>query len=63
MKKFKSYCLQTLDKSNGGYQHRMQNKTLYLAKGGVELKLDGHEIKELLQTLGVTGDFWNGFKD
>lgn len=60
-KTFNAVKLQYATKENGGYQHMIQNSTLYLTKDGVEMKLNSDEIMEMLKALGFSGDFSKGY--
>lgn len=51
------------NKSNGGYSHIMQDSVLYITKDDVKIKLDSNEIMDMLSTLGIGGDFKNGYHE
>ncbi len=72
MKKNEFFCCATQTFSDleedickkGGvvYKHVIKDKTLYIKKDGVEIKLNQYEIMEILKTLGIaTRDFQSGF--
>lgn len=59
--KFTAVKLQLVTEDNGGWQHRIQNSTLYLKKGNISMKLESDEIADMLKALGLGGDFLNGY--
>lgn len=60
---FSAWAMQTVDKKNGGYKHIIEDKTLYITKDGVTMKLIDDEVMQVLKALGIaTADFRSGFK-
>ena len=60
---FSAWAMQTVDKNNGGYKHIIEDKTLYITKDGVTMKLTDDEVMQVLKALGIaTADFRSGFK-
>ena len=68
--KFKVYVMQEFtdededrfDKDIPVYKHIISDKTLYIEKDGVQIKLDQFEIMDVLKALGIaTADFKKGF--
>ena len=68
---FKVYVVQELtendeDRLNKNipiYKHVIADKTLYIEKDGIQIKLDQFEIMDVLKALGVaSADFRKGFE-
>lgn len=60
---FSAWAMQTVDKNNGGYKHIIEDKTLYITKDGITMKLTDDEVMQVLKALGIaTADFRSGFK-
>lgn len=60
---FSMWTMQSVDNKNSGYKHIIEDKTLYITKDGVTMKLIDDEVMQVLKAIGIdTSYFRRGFK-